>query len=207
MLSTYSQYSPQGLMPQFLPGVLLGAPGGFAQPGAYAGNIPFGYDSRYSGAAQHPFAAYPFAAQPMLTSQLSQFPFATSPFAGQGSVNPYLQSPSAPSMYGVPNVLTGGHANPWQISSLVAQLAQQICVQGAIAQQTGIALYQLVQQLIQQVVHQAGQTHPGIGLDGGHAFGSPFAPSGPFSPTAQSGYGGFVPQVGSPWGATRPTIQ
>jgi hypothetical protein len=62
MLANFSQYSPQGLLPQF-PQMI---PGAFLQPGAHGSYAPFGYDPRQQGIGQYPF--------------------------GFGSVHPYLQS-------------------------------------------------------------------------------------------------------------------
>jgi hypothetical protein len=116
MLSYFSQYSPQGLMPQFIPGLQGAAwpqvsPGLLGQPGIHGGYGPH----TYAGASQ--------------------------------------------------------------VIPLLGQLAQQIAVQGSvaqqqgvIAQQIGIALYQLSQHLAHSM-----QVHP-AGLDAGygqgvHAFG------------------------------------
>jgi hypothetical protein len=159
--------------------------------------------------------------------------FGGMPFAGS---NPYLQgqqpyqqgpwSPSASvySMYAhgaQPGSLAGQHV-ALQVGSLIGQLAQQICTQGAITQQTGFALVQLAQQLIQQGLHGQGvqglQANSGIGADAAHLFGGqqfgsgqpfmtqPFAgPFGPFAPGLQSPYGG---QLSPSWNTLRsPTIQ
>jgi hypothetical protein len=154
------------------------------------------------------------------------------PFAGS---NPYLQgqpyqqgqwSPSQ-SMYSMypqgtqPAFVAGQHV-VLQVGSLIGQLAQQICTQGAITQQTGFALVQLAQQLIQQGLHSQGlqglHANSGIGADAAHLFagqqlggGQPFmmqpfaGPFGPFAPGVQSPYGGLSPQLGPSWNGLRPT--
>jgi hypothetical protein len=115
-----------------------------------------------------------------------------------------------------------------QIVPVLAQLAQQIAVQSAVAQQIGIAVHQLAHQLAVQGL----QSYPGSGFGSGQAFAGagqqfsggaaqPFGPGGPFlgtpgaqyfAPnsfnTPQGGYGGFNPQQAQAWGANRPqTIQ
>jgi hypothetical protein len=225
MLATYSQYSPQGLVPQF-PGLLFGglgagvpptSPVAFAPNGTYAGGMPFGYDSRQAGFAQYPFAPQPGLVPPGAfapNALVAPYPYLTT--------SPYLPSPWQHTSYGLhPGVIAGQPATA-QISWLMSQLAQQICAQAAIAQQTGIALYQLAQHLVQQGIH----THQhSVGLDAGHGFAgaqpfmtqalpqpflSPFANpfAGPFASSPQSGYGAVSPQLGASWGTSRPpTIQ
>jgi hypothetical protein len=120
-----------------------------------------------------------------------------------------------------PGSITGQHV-VLQVGSLIGQLAQQICTQGAITQQTGFALVQLAQQLIQQGLHSQGvHANSGIGADAAHPFGGqqfgggqpfmtqPFAgPFGPFASGLQSPYGGLSPQLGPSWNTLRsPTIQ
>jgi hypothetical protein len=113
MLSYFSQYSPQGLMPQFLPG-LQGA--GWAQmsPGLSPGLL--GQPGIHSGYGPH------------------------------------------------------AHSGASQVITLLGHLAQQIAVQGsvaqqqgAVAQQIGIALYQLSQHLA-----QGAQGYPAAALDAGY---------------------------------------
>lgn len=113
MLSYFSQYSPQGFMPQFLPG-LQGA--GWAQmsPGLNPGLL--GQPGIHSGYLPH------------------------------------------------------AHSGPSQVITLLGHLAQQIAVQGsvaqqqgAVAQQIGIALYQLSQHLA-----QGAQGLPPGALDAGY---------------------------------------
>jgi hypothetical protein len=220
MLASYSQYSPQGLVSQF-PGLLFGGLGA-GVPQTTPGSVPFGYDSRYAGVAQYPFAPQP--------------------------------TPWSPTLYAGPSGLIAGQPTVLPITSLIGQLAQQICVQGAIAQQTGIALYQLAQQqLAQQLMHQSLHAHANSGLEAGHAFtggqpfvtqpfaaqpfltqpyltqpfisppfgGMPGVPMGtpylggpfgqpfasPFASVAPGGFGGLSPQVGGAWATARPTIQ
>jgi hypothetical protein len=188
MLSNVSQYSPQGLLPQFagLQGVAPQMnPGVFGPPGAIGGGNVFGHDSGQSGLSQ----PYPFGAQmnPYLQNPFAQSPFGPSPFA----VNPYLQNPS-------------GHAggpNPVQhLVPVLAQLAQQIAAQSALTQQIGIALHQLAQQLVAQSGGQYPQS------------GGQYPGQNPFAGVTQGGYGGFNSQAFNPqtqgWGANRPqTIQ
>ncbi|MGA7538226.1 MAG: hypothetical protein WBW93_05615 [Steroidobacteraceae bacterium] len=206
MLQNPSQYSPQGFMPQFTglqaTGFPQAGPGLFAQPSLYGIN----------GQAQSPFATqqYPYAGQTGQMSAWQQNPLLQSPFA-QG---PFMQS----------------HLQT-QIVQGLAYLAQQMLTQGAVTQQTGIALHQLCQQLVQNL--QASQSGTvavgqpfGQPLGFGQPFGtaSPFAGTQPFGAAGQSfwqpfasstqGYGGigvqgaFSPQSGLGWGAGRPpTIQ
>jgi len=143
MLSNLSQYSPQGLIPQF--------------PGLQTAGLP-------------------------------------------DQLNPWLQNPGAhsplQSSFGPLQGFFGGHAGVntpvQQIVPVLAQLAQQIAVQAAVAQQIGVAVHQLAQQLAVQSL----QNYPGAG------FGSTF------TNTAQGGYGGISPQQAQAWGVNRPqTIQ
>lgn len=125
MMSNLSQFSPQGLMPQF-PG-LQGAgwpqlnPGLFGQPGAYGGNASFGHDSAQGG----------FGPQVGLGGQSGQNPWA---------INPYLQGQ------------LGQQAphNPQHILAVLGQLAQQFAVHSILTQQLGVTLQQLAQQLAVQ---------------------------------------------------------
>jgi hypothetical protein len=224
MVLNPSQYSPQGLLPQFPGWQGAGSPqmspGLFGQPGANGGAPPFGQESGQAGLnQQYPFGGQtnsfqpnPFA-QPFTQNQFAQSPFAT---------NPYLQSQLLQSSLALNPHLNShaGHAgahNPTQhIITALGQIAQQFSVHGAMTQQIGIALHQLAQQLAQNLQTQtyAGQTHAGAGQPFG--FGGPFAgnPAGggqyfgqnPFA-GAQGGYGGFSPQAQA-WGANRQqTIQ
>jgi hypothetical protein len=121
MLSNFSQYSPQGFIPQF-PG-LQGAgwpqmsPGLFGQPGAYAGFVPFAHEPALAGMYPGPLAPSPLAYNPLLGS-----------FAGYA----------------------GAHHPAQQIVLVLGQLAQQISVQTAVTQQISIALQQLAHQLAVQ---------------------------------------------------------
>jgi hypothetical protein len=182
MLSNPLQYSPQSLLPQF-PGLqAAGLPqmgaGLFGQPGAYNGTAQFGQDFGHAGVGQQsPFGfgpQSPFNGQmnPYLQSQLWQ---------GAGAHNPFLSSFAGQA---------GANIPAHQIVPVLGQLAQQIAVQSAVAQQIGIAVHQLAHQLALQ----------GQGLQG--------------YPGAQGGYGGLGlgPQAqgwGQAWGANRPqqTIQ
>jgi hypothetical protein len=200
MLATYSQYSPQGLVPQ-IPGLLFGglgagvpptspvafAPTGAYTGGAYPGSMPFGYDSRQAGLAPYPFA-------PQLGGA----------FAPNSLVAPY------------PGALPYGAQPHTHTTWLISQLAQQVCAHAAIAQQTGIALYQLAAGQhafggAQPFAMQPFGTQPFITQPFlpayGAPMGTPFAGS-PFGGAVQSGYGGVSPQLGASWGTSRPpTIQ
>jgi hypothetical protein len=218
MLSNLSQYSPQGLLPQF-PGLQTAGspqmtPGLFGQPGAYNGHAQFGHESGQAWQTQQ----FP---------QSQQFPFGAHPVGAHQGVN--SQSQQIPVQ---------------QIVPLLAQLAQQIAVQSVVAQQIGAAVHHLTHQLATQLATQGPQGHPGGGFGAGQAFGGPqpfggpqafgghqpfaggggaqpFGSAGPllgtpgaqyFGPnsfnTPQGGYGGFNPQQGQAWGANRPqTIQ
>jgi hypothetical protein len=197
MLSNLSQYSPQGLMPQF-PG-LQGAgwpqqmsPGLFGQPGANSGNASFGYESPQAGLTpQYSFGgqANAFPQQPFTPNQFWQSPLATNPYQGQLSQGP-LHNPLG-AFAGQPAL-----HNPQHVIAVLGQLAQQFSIHSALTQQLGAALQQLAQQLAMQ--SYAG----GFGASGGgQYFGqSPFA-------GAQGGLGGFNPQAQA-WGASRSqTIQ
>jgi hypothetical protein len=219
MLSNLSQYSPQGLLPQF-PGLQAAgwpqmSPGLFTQPGANSGNASFGHESGQAGFGQQ----YPFGAQ---ANSFQQNPFAQNQFLQNPfAMNPYLQS----------QLLQGSLAhNPQQhIVAILGHLAQQLSIHGALTQQIAIALHQLTQQLAVQSLQSypgglgAGQAFAGSGQPyaagagqplgfGGSYFGSPTSGAGqyfgqnPFA-SAQGGYGGFNPQAQA-WGANRPqTIQ
>jgi hypothetical protein len=215
MLSNLSQFSPQGLIPQFAGLQTAGfpqmTPGLFGQPGAYNGNGPFGHESTHQSAfgggqpnplqqIQNPFAQNPLAANPYQTNPYQQAPWSQSLAAH----NP-LQSSFAGPMGNIP---------VQQIVPVLAQLAQQIAVQSAVAQQIGIAVHQLAHQLAVQGL----QGYPGGGFGAGQAFAGvgqpfngfnggaaqPFGPGGPFLGSP----GGFNPQLAQAWGANRPqTIQ
>jgi hypothetical protein len=184
MLSNFSQYSPQGFIPQF-PG-LQGAgwpqisPGLFGQPGAYAGFVPFAHEPALAGMYPSPFLQTPFAPSPFAPSPLAPSPLAYNPllgsFAGYAGAHPAQQ-----------------------IVLLLGQLAQQISAQTAVTQQISIGLQQLVHQLAVQGL----QTHPGaLG-----AFGGQYFAQSPFTGAPQGAYGGFSPQAQA-WGGNRAqTIQ
>jgi hypothetical protein len=226
MLSNLSQYSPQGLMPQF-PGLqAAGFPqmsqGLFGQPGAYNGYGPSGQESVPAALSQQ----FPFGGpmNPFLQNPPSQTQFSQSPFAP----NPYLQSPWAQGYVGhnPPQNSFGGQAGaniPAQhIVPVLGQLAQQLAVQSAVTQQIGIAVHQLAQHLAQQGI----QGYPGGGFGtgqglGGQAFGQglggqSFGPQGLANQGFGGqfgGYGGFGPQAqgwggNQAWGGNRSqTIQ
>jgi hypothetical protein len=185
MLLNPTQFSQQGLMPQFA-GQQAGPPqmgaGLFGQPGAYGAN---GYPP---GAQPYPFAGQ---GNPFLQSSLTQSPFAQ---------NPYLSG-------------FGGAQHPaQQIVQILGQLVQHIFTQSALTQQIGIAIQQLAQITVQSLQSQQGQLGGqlggqsfglggGIGSQGFGGGGQPFGQS-PFG--AQGGFG----QQPQPWGLNRPpTIQ
>jgi hypothetical protein len=194
MLSNLSQFSPQGVLPQF-PGLqtaglpqmtpgLFGQPG-FGQPGAfnpYNSTAQFGHDSGQAGLS-HPSAfggqPNPFVQNPFIQNQFAPSPFAPNSYQAnpyQHQQGPWSQSPGA---YNPLQSSFGGHPGATipvhQIVPVLGQLAQQIAVQSALAQQIGIAVQQLAQQLAAQ---------------------------------GQQGYSGFNPQQAQAWGANRSqTIQ
>lgn len=211
MLSNFSPYSPQGLLPQFsglqAAGFPQAIPGLLGQPGAYNGSAQSGHESGQAGLGQ----PFPFGGQtnPLLQNPFAQNPFASSPFAANPyqhspwlqsplALNPFQSSPFPSSIAGQP----GANSPLQQIVPVLGQLAQQIAVQGAVAQQIGIAVHQLAHQLALQSL----QGHPGGGFGAGQGFAGAFGPNA-FSHTPQGGYGGFNPQAPA-WGANRPqTIQ
>jgi len=221
MVLNPSQYSLQGLLPQF-PG-LQGAgspqmsPWLFGQPGANGGAMPFGQESGQAGQnQQYPFSgqtnSFPYNpfAQPFTQNQFAQSPFATNPYLQ----SQLLQSSQAHNPYLNSHAGHAGAHNPTQhIITALGQLAQQFAVHGAMTQQIGIALQQLAQQLATQSL----QTQPYASAGQPFGFGGSFVgnPAGgggqyfgqnPFA-GAQGGYGGFSPQAQA-WGANRQqTIQ
>ena len=213
MLSNLSQYSPQGLLPQF-PGLQTAAspqttPGLFGQPGAYNGHAQFGHESGQAWQTQQ----FP---------QSQQFPFG----AHQG-VN--IQSQQIPVQQIVP-----------LLAQLAQQIAVQSVVAQQIGTAVHHLTHQLAAQLASQGPQGypgggfgAGQAFAGVtqpfgaqpfGLNGPFLGGGaqPFGLAGPllgtpgaqyfgpnsFSNSPQGGYGGFNPQQAQAWGANRPqTIQ
>jgi hypothetical protein len=185
MLSNLSQYSPQGLTPQF-PG--LGGPinpGLLGQPGTIGGgNLPFGQEFGHTPNQQHPFQGPTNMQNPFALSQFPQIPFA---------MNPYLQSqPLQNSFAGY-----AGAPSPAQyIYAVLGQLVQSLSINSTVIQQLGVAL----QQLSQLVAAQSLQSHPGVGG------GQYLAQQNPYAAVA-GGYSGFNPQAQA-WGASRSqTIQ
>jgi hypothetical protein len=186
MLSNPLQYSQQSLLPQF-PGLQAAglpqmSPGLFGQPGAYNGTAQFGHDSGQAGfAPQSPFGHSQSAFGPQLPFG-QQFPFGLSQqfaFGGQAGVPIPVQ----------------------QIVPVLGQLAQQIAVQSAVAQQIGIAVHQLAHQLALQGL----QGYPGGGFGAGQVFagaGQPYV-GGAAQPY---GFGGLGPQAQA-WGTRPQTIQ
>ena len=213
MLSNPSQYSPQSLTPQF-PGLQAAQLGpesghaGFSQP------FPLGGQSGQIGGQVNPFLQNPFTANPFAPN-----PYLQSQWQSPVGSNPFMSS------FGQ----AGGHVPAHQIVPVLGQLAQQIAIQSAVAQQIGIAVHQLAHQLASQGLQGPGYLQGGQGyLQGGQGYapggygglgpqGQGFAQggyggSGPQGQGyAQGGYGGLGPQAqgwGPSWGANRPqTIQ
>jgi hypothetical protein len=191
MLSNPLQYSPQNLLPQFSGLQFAGLPQmspGLGQPGAYNGTAAFGHVGQDSGQAgfgqQFPLGQqFPFG---------QQLPFGFGqqlPLGGQA----------------------GAHIPAHQIVPVLGQLAQQIAVQSAVAQQLGIAVHQLAHQLAVQGL----QGYPGGGFGAGQVFagaGQPYigAAAQPFGQplgwSGQGGYGGLSSQAQG-WGVRPQTIQ
>jgi hypothetical protein len=192
MLSNFSQYSPQGLIPPQGAGWPQMSPGLFGQPGANSGNASFPHESGQGGLLS-PQLPYGLGGQ---ATAFAQNPFGQSPFA-----TPHMNSQLSQG-YPVNNPLPGAFAgpsaahNPQHVIAFLGQLAQQFSIHSAVTLQIGVAIHQLVQQLLTQ--SSAGALAAG----GSQYFGqSPFA-------GAQGGYGGINPQAGQIWGANRPqTIQ
>jgi hypothetical protein len=207
MLSSFSPYAPQALMPQPFLGFPQAGPGLPGQQHAYGGSVPYGYDhqaqSPYAfGVPMNPYLQNPYAANPLtpnpqlLQSQLLQ--------------NPQLQQ-------GQQFGNAGGFSPAQQLIAVLAQLVQQTSIQSSVIQQLGITLHQLAHQLTAQSL----QPQQGAGIGAGQGFGAGVTPFGgigqsggagsPFS--AQSafgatpgGFGGFNPQGW--WGGNRSqTIQ
>jgi hypothetical protein len=225
MLSNVSQFSPQGLIPQFAGPQTAGypqmTPSPFGQPGAYNGgayngNVQFGHESGQAGLThQLAFGGQPNPS-PQYQNPFSQNPFAVNPYqtnpyqqGQQGQQGPWSQSPAAH------NPLQNSFAGPagnipvQQIVPVLAQLAQQIAVQSAVAQQIGIAIHQLAHQLAAQGLQGGQQGQPGGGFGTGQAFAGagqpfsggatqPFGPGGPFPGTQHFGPNSFsnTPQGG-----------
>ena len=199
MLSNFSPYVLQGSIPQFsgqFSGLQAGGfsplvPGLPGQPGAYGVQAPFAQANPYTQMnpymQQSPLLPGPYAHNPLLAH--NPFLNAAGPASYAGAYTPVAQ----------------------QILPLLAQLAQQISIQGAATQQLGVTLHQLCQQLA--AVSLQSQQSMGIGAAQGFAAGVPFAgigqsagagaafaPHNPFSGATQGGYGGFNPQVQAWWG-------
>jgi hypothetical protein len=200
MLSSYSQWSPQGFMPQFSGQPGIGpqlSPGFTGQTGAYGGNAQFGHEHGQ------------FAQSPLLLNALTHNPFAqASGWGGPYAVNPYAQIPlqTPYAAYQLANSSFGqqGVVGIQQLAPVLGYLAQQLAARGMIEQQIGLALHQLVQHLAVQASYGrlgaeigAAQHFAGLGFGGP---GQPFVPG--FNPGP-----GFNP-AGPGWGASRPqTIQ
>jgi len=176
MLANFSQFPPQGLIAPQGAGWPQLNPGLFGQFGANSGNSAFGQESGQAGLGlQSPFGGQnPFTTPPYLNSPLFQGNLGNSPLLG-GNAGPSAMH------------------NPQYVIAVLGQIAQQFYVHSATVQQIGIALHQLVQQLLVQ---------SSLGGGAGQYFGQ-----GHFGGT-QGGYSGFNPQAAQFWGANRPqTIQ
>jgi hypothetical protein len=197
MLSNFSPYSAQGLMPQF-PGLqaggspqinpgLFGQPGfaqlGFAQPGANGGNSGFGQESAQTGLGQpYPFGAQASFLQPLPLQQgplqqgsLQQGPFAQnqswqSPLFWQSplSTNPYLQSPP-PQYSQVHHPLLNSLAGP---AGMHNQSQHMVTLLGQLAQQ--LSAHSAVTQQSAIALHQLVQLLV-LQNQSGHSGGSPGA--------------------------------
>jgi hypothetical protein len=233
MLSNPSQYSPQSLIPQF-PGLQAAGlpqmtPALFGQPGAYNGNAHFGNaqlgpESGHAGFSQ-PFPlggqsgqiggqANPFLQNSFPQNPSAQNPFTANPFAPNPHLQSQWQSPLGSNPFMSSFGQAGGHIPAHQIVPVLGQLAQQIAIQSAVAQQIGIAVHQLAHQLASQGLQGAGYLQGGQGyLQGGQGYAQGgYGGLGPQGQGyTQGGYGGPGPQAqgwGQPWGANRPqTIQ
>ncbi len=133
MLSNFSQYSPQGFIPQF-PG-LQGtgwpqmSPGLFGQPSAYAGFVPFAHEPALAGMYPTPFLQNPFL----------QNPFVPSPYAGahHPAQQIVLVLGQLAQQIAVQTAVTQ------QISIALQQLVQQLAVQGLPSHQgAGLSAFQ-----------------------------------------------------------------
>jgi hypothetical protein len=223
MLLSPSQYSPQGLMPQFAGQQAVATPqtgqGLFAQPGASGGN----------GQMQYPFGAqqYPSAGQmnplPQMPFQSPQTPFQQGQFIQNpylhSQVSPYLQNQLSTSPFAHNPLLSGAGAPhlAQQVVQILGQLEQQILTQSAVTQQIGVAIQQLWQAALQNLhAHQSFGSGQNSGLGGqfsgapgGQAFGTggqPFG-QGPFAIPSPAGYGNMSTPAQA-WASNRPpTIQ
>jgi hypothetical protein len=202
MLSSFSPYVSPGLMPQFT-GLQGFGGGAFGNPYAQMNPYPQGQ----------------FTPHELLQSQQSPGSYTHNPLLAH---NPLVNSG------GLAGYAGGYIATAQQIVPLLAQLAQQISIQGIVTQQLGVALQQLAQQAA-AVTLQSQQTlgagAQGAGAQGfaatpfggigqssgaGAAFSAqnPFTAQNPFAGVAQGAYGGFNPQAQAWWGGNRSqTIQ
>jgi hypothetical protein len=145
MLSNFSQYAPQGLVPQ-IPGM---------QP---IGNPWLGHELGQQGPGINPFGQNP----------LAQNPF----FPGQAANNSV------------------------QLVTALGQLAQQLTIQCALAQQIAQQIGSAVQHLAHQLALQSQQVQQGQ-----------YYGQNPLAASIQGGYSGFNPQAQA-WGVGRPpTVQ
>jgi hypothetical protein len=164
MLTNFSQFTPQGLMPPQMTYGMPGQPGPFGASPGFPGQPP---QVGVPGPYQNPFAA---------GSHL--------PGALPGIGSPYLNWPTG-------NVATQQLAQ--QIVHILQQLGQQIAIQSGAIQQIGAVLYQLAHQLLEPQLQGQG-LGGGAGLGGapGSYFGGqPFGQS-PFFGTP--GFGAFGSQ-------------
>jgi hypothetical protein len=212
MLSNLSPYSAPGLATSF-PGLTAGfspvSPSPIGLSGAYGGNA-FGQDaSMLSPYGQSPFSQNGLGQNPFVPGQMGQAGFVQNGL-GQGAFGqaPFAPNPMAAGVYGQTpfgqgffgqSPLTGPYPattqQTQQIIATLAQLAQHISTHSVAAQQIGLILNQVAQQLALQKLYGPG-SGVGFGLQ----------PAGYAALNPQL-YAGFNPQA-QVWGAGRPyTIQ
>ena len=208
MLTGFSPYAPQALMPQSSLGFAQTGPSLPGQQNAYGGSVPYGYDhqaqSPYAfGVAMNPYLQNPYAANqlaqnPQLLQMLQSQLLQNQQFQGPQAHNPWLNSAGLGSY-------AGGFSAVQQLNVVLAQLAQQTSIQSTFIQQLAITLHQLAHQLTAQSL----QPQQGAGIGAGQGFGTgvtpfggigqaggagaPFAAQSPFGSTS-GGFGGFNPQ-------------
>jgi len=135
----------------------------------------------------------PFSGQGLTTS----FPGVTGGFSPMNS-NPFGQLGAyggnagfGQEAFGQNPALTG---QTQQIIAVLAQLAQHISAHSVLAQQIGVTLQQIVQQLAMQSLQRSGAAGAGLQL---HQGGYPGLNAQPY---AQQPYGGLIPQAFNPQG-------
>ena len=207
MLSNLSQYSPQGLLPQF-PGLQTAGspqmtPGLFGQPGAYNGHAQFGHESGQTWQSQQS----PFGAHQGVNIQSQQIPVQQIvPLLAQLAQQIAVQSVVAQ------QIGTAVHHLTHQLAAQLASQGPQGYPGGGFgAGQAfggpqpfgGPQAFAGHQPFAGGVAQPFGLAGPLLGTPGAQYFGP-----NSFSNTPQGGYGGFNPQQAQAWGANRPqTIQ